>query len=200
MNTVGDNRIVYGGGAVEITAALVVAEAANEISSTEQYAMRAFATASDAIPLALADNSSFPHRDAIGTEEPAGDGQQPASGYVEAQNVFDPLISKRSQFLLATQLVKVVLKIDDIEEMNCLAQAADANSQGDLAEILLPCVQMFFPAWLGRNSMQGKMTRLLREIQSHMRLHISGDKSEVRLNYIPSLIPLLSQPLTDMER
>jgi T-complex protein 1 subunit epsilon len=30
------------------------------------------------------------------------------------QHVFDPLISKRSQFYLATQLVKVILKIDDV--------------------------------------------------------------------------------------
>lgn len=30
------------------------------------------------------------------------------------QYVFDPLISKRSQFYLATQLVKMVLKIDDV--------------------------------------------------------------------------------------
>jgi T-complex protein 1 subunit epsilon len=28
--------------------------------------------------------------------------------------VFEPLVSKRSQFLLATQLVKMVLKIDDV--------------------------------------------------------------------------------------
>lgn len=30
------------------------------------------------------------------------------------QYVFDPLISKRSQFYLATQMVKMVLKIDDV--------------------------------------------------------------------------------------
>jgi T-complex protein 1 subunit epsilon len=30
------------------------------------------------------------------------------------QYVFDPLISKRSQLYLATQLVKMVLKIDDV--------------------------------------------------------------------------------------
>jgi T-complex protein 1 subunit epsilon len=30
------------------------------------------------------------------------------------QHVFDPLISKRQQFLLATQLVKMILKIDDV--------------------------------------------------------------------------------------
>ncbi len=33
---------------------------------------------------------------------------------MRAQYVFDPLISKRQQFLLATQLVKMILKIDDV--------------------------------------------------------------------------------------
>ena len=30
------------------------------------------------------------------------------------QHVFDPLISKRSQYLLATQLVKMILKVHDL--------------------------------------------------------------------------------------
>ena len=30
------------------------------------------------------------------------------------QFVFDPLISKRQQYLLATQLVRAILKIDDV--------------------------------------------------------------------------------------
>ena len=33
---------------------------------------------------------------------------------MRAQHVADPLISKRQQFLLATQLVKMILKIDDV--------------------------------------------------------------------------------------
>lgn len=33
---------------------------------------------------------------------------------MKAQFVIDPLISKRQQFLLATQLVKMILKIDDV--------------------------------------------------------------------------------------
>jgi len=32
------------------------------------------------------------------------------------QFVYDPLISKRQQYLLATQLVKMILKIDDGNE------------------------------------------------------------------------------------
>src|SRR3954463_12608158 len=39
-NLVRDNRIVYGGGAAEISASLAVSKAADEISTIEQYAMR----------------------------------------------------------------------------------------------------------------------------------------------------------------
>ena len=34
--------------------------------------------------------------------------------------VFDPLVSKRQQFLLATQLVRAILKIDDVIEQHAL--------------------------------------------------------------------------------
>lgn len=54
-----DNRVVYGGGAAEIACSIAVSKAADEIPSIEQYAMRAFATALDAIPLALAENSGL---------------------------------------------------------------------------------------------------------------------------------------------
>ena len=33
---------------------------------------------------------------------------------MKIQNVYDPLASKRQQYFLATQLVKMILKIDDI--------------------------------------------------------------------------------------
>jgi T-complex protein 1 subunit epsilon len=33
---------------------------------------------------------------------------------MKEQFVYDPLISKRQQYLLATQLVRAVLKIDDV--------------------------------------------------------------------------------------
>lgn len=58
-NLIRDSRIVYGGGAAEITCSLAVSRAAETISSIEQYAMRAFANALDAVPLALAENSGL---------------------------------------------------------------------------------------------------------------------------------------------
>jgi T-complex protein 1 subunit epsilon len=75
-----DNRIVYGGGAPEISCAIAVAKEADSVSSfysdiirpqliilffpvqiktLEQYPFRAFADALESIPLALAENSGL---------------------------------------------------------------------------------------------------------------------------------------------
>lgn len=58
-NLIKDNRVVYGGGAADISSSLAVQKAADEIPSIEQYAMRAFANALDSVPLALAENSGL---------------------------------------------------------------------------------------------------------------------------------------------
>ncbi|KIV83963.1 hypothetical protein PV11_05943 [Exophiala sideris] len=44
-----------------------------------------------------------------------------------------------------------------------------------------------FAGWLGQNSKQGKNTRLIKEIQGHMRLRSSADRHEVRQQYLPAL-------------
>lgn len=64
-NLVRDNRVVYGGGASEISCSLAVAEQANKVPTIEQYALRAFAGALDSIPMALAENSGFPGIDVV---------------------------------------------------------------------------------------------------------------------------------------
>ncbi|KIM26265.1 hypothetical protein M408DRAFT_16955 [Serendipita vermifera MAFF 305830] len=123
-NLVVDNRVVYGGGAAEISCSLAVAKAADEIPSIEQYAMRAFSAALDAVPLALAENSGLPPIETLASIK----SQQISEGKsrlgvdcvgrghndMKEQFVYDPLISKRQQYLLATQLVRAVLKIDDV--------------------------------------------------------------------------------------
>merc|ERR1711920_828881 len=58
-NLVRDNRVVYGGGAAEISCALAVSKEADNIKTIEQYAFRAFADALEQIPLALAENSGL---------------------------------------------------------------------------------------------------------------------------------------------
>ncbi|KAF8341289.1 replication factor RFC1 C terminal domain-containing protein [Cantharellus anzutake] len=52
-----------------------------------------------------------------------------------------------------------------------------------------------FPSWLGQNSKQGKLQRQLNDVQTRMRLKVSGDRHEIRQSYIPSLYPHIVQPL-----
>jgi len=86
--------------------------------------MRAFSLALDAIPLALAENSGLSPIDTL-TEVRSRQILEKNSRLgidcngrgeldMKKQFVYDPLISKRQQYLLATQLVRAVLKIDDV--------------------------------------------------------------------------------------
>merc|ERR1711936_689690 len=59
-NLVRDNRVVYGGGAAEISCSLAVSKAADKIKTIEQYAFRSFADALEQVPLALAENCGLP--------------------------------------------------------------------------------------------------------------------------------------------
>lgn len=52
-------------------------------------------------------------------------------------------------------------------------------------------------SWLGKNSTQNKLQRMLGEIQIRMRLRVSGDRREIRQSYIPALYPRLVNPLQD---
>ena len=54
-----DNRIVYGGGACELSCSVAINHEADKISTLEQYAFRAFADALESVPLALAENSGL---------------------------------------------------------------------------------------------------------------------------------------------
>merc|ERR1712126_748907 len=123
-NLVRDSRIVYGGGAAEISCSLAVSKAADKIKTIEQYAFRAFADALESVPLALAENSGL---DPIKTltqikarhvsENNAALGvncMELGSCDMKEQSVIETLHSKKSQIQLATQLVKMILKIDDI--------------------------------------------------------------------------------------
>ncbi|KAI9295961.1 hypothetical protein K502DRAFT_364585 [Neoconidiobolus thromboides FSU 785] len=123
-NLVKDNRVVYGGGAAEIACSLKVSKEADQIPTVEQYAMRAFASALDQVPITLAENSGLSPIETLAEIKSQQvklnnpflgvDCLNKGSIDMKEQFVFDPLISKRQQFLLATQLVKMILKIDDV--------------------------------------------------------------------------------------
>jgi len=123
-NLVRDNRVVYGGGAAEISCAIAVSKKADDIKTIEQYAFRAFADALESVPLALAENCGLNPIDTLTSIKSRQVAENnPALGVncmelgsndMKDQSVIETLHSKKSQIQLATQLVKMILKIDDI--------------------------------------------------------------------------------------
>ena len=90
----------------------------------EQYAVRAFADALEQIPTALAENTGLNPIQAvsdskaqqISTNNPylGIDCMSAGTNDMRIQNVFESYSSKKQQFELATQVVKMILKIDDV--------------------------------------------------------------------------------------
>ncbi|KAK5099976.1 DNA replication factor C complex subunit Rfc1 [Lithohypha guttulata] len=100
-----------------------------------------------------------------------------------------------------------------LKELELAANAAESISDGDLIDrmihgsqqqwSLMPTHAVFsfvrpasyiygnfgqqvgFTSWLGNNSKQGKLSRYVKEIQSHMRLRTSADRHEIRQQYLP---------------
>ncbi|KAL6063864.1 hypothetical protein STEG23_024481 [Scotinomys teguina] len=125
-NLIRDNRVVYGGGAAEISCALAVSKEADKCPTLEQYAMRAFADALEVIPMALSENSGMnPIQTMTEVRAKQVKESNPALGIdclhkgtndMQNQHVIETLIGKKQQISLATQMVRMILKIDDIRK------------------------------------------------------------------------------------
>lgn len=123
-NLIRNNSIVYGGGSAEISCSVAVEAAADRYPGVEQYAIRAFADALDSIPMALAENSGLQPIETLSVVKSQQvkennpwcgiDCNDVGTNDMREQNVFETLIGKQQQILLATQVVKMILKIDDV--------------------------------------------------------------------------------------
>ncbi|TDH72197.1 hypothetical protein CCR75_001021 [Bremia lactucae] len=123
-NLIKNNRIVYGGGAAEIACGIAVREYADKIAGIEQYAIRGFADALEDVPMALAENSGLSPIDSLSAVRAQQIAEQnPRLGIdcnssgtndMKDQQVFETLIGKQQQLQLATQVVRMILKIDDV--------------------------------------------------------------------------------------
>jgi len=123
-NMIKDNNVVGGGGATELACAIEVAKEADKIDGIEQYAVRAFADALEEIPLTLAENSGFNPIDYLSNiKKMQVEDQNPFIGVdcmslgtnnMYEQGIFESVNSKKQQLQLATQVVKMILKIDDV--------------------------------------------------------------------------------------
>lgn len=122
-NLVKDNRIVYGGGAAELSSAIRCHEEADKLPGVEQYAIRAFGDALEALPIALAENSGLSPISTIADIKSRQiadknprlgvDCLQRGTCDMKEQHVIETLIGKKQQIMLAAQLVRMILKIDD---------------------------------------------------------------------------------------
>ncbi|CAN3476415.1 T-complex protein 1 subunit epsilon [Diutina catenulata] len=123
-NLIRDGRVVYGGGAAEITCSLAVASAADKQVGIDQYAFRAFASALDTIPMTLAQNSGLDPIETLASLKAKQVHEKSSQLGVDCLGkgtndmkqlfVIDPLIGKKQQLLLATQLTRMILKINDV--------------------------------------------------------------------------------------
>jgi T-complex protein 1 subunit epsilon len=136
-NLITDNRVVYGGGSAEISCSLEVSKYADTVTGVDQYAIRAFAAALDDIPLALAENAGLsPIEEVAAVKSRQVKENNPLIGLglmsldeVELKTsvedgyhstdmreigVFETLIGKQQQLQLAAQVVKMILKVDDV--------------------------------------------------------------------------------------
>lgn len=123
-NLIRDSRIVYGGGAPELAMSLAVEESAHAVSDMEQYAVRAYADALEAVPMALAENSGLQPIVTVANLRAAQKAEKnPFLGVdcmgrgtndMKEQKVFDTFAGKKQQVLLATQACRMILKVDDV--------------------------------------------------------------------------------------
>ncbi|CAA2971573.1 T-complex 1 subunit epsilon [Olea europaea subsp. europaea] len=115
-NLISNNSIVYGGGSAEISCSMAVEAADDKHPGVEQYAIRAFADALDAIQMALAENSGLQPIETLSAVKSQQikenshcfgiDCNDIGTNDMREQDVFETLIGKQQQILLATQDVK----------------------------------------------------------------------------------------------
>jgi T-complex protein 1 subunit epsilon len=133
-NMLRDPKIVYGGGSTEVSCSLYVADKADNTASIDQYAIRAFAEALEVIPISLAENSGYNGIEYLANlKAQQKKDNNPCYGVdcskvgtmdMKSQGVYEGLKAKRQQIQLATQVCKMILKIDDVIKPHDLDEPA----------------------------------------------------------------------------
>jgi thermosome len=119
-----NNKIVAGGGAVEVEVAKELRNYAKNVGGREQLAIEMFADAIEVIPKTLAENAGFEPIDIIvelraAHEKPEGQykGVNVFTGKVEnmrEKGVVEPVVVKEQAVKSATESASMILRIDDV--------------------------------------------------------------------------------------
>jgi len=119
-----NNKIVAGGGAVEVEVAKELRSFATKVGGREQLAVEAFANAVEVIPKTLAENAGIEAIDIIvdlraAHEKPDGKnyGVNVFTGKVDntlAKGVIEPLVVKEQAIKSVAESASMILRIDDV--------------------------------------------------------------------------------------
>ncbi|HIH70263.1 thermosome subunit alpha [Methermicoccus shengliensis] len=118
-----DQTVVAGGAAPEMEMALRLRQYANTLKGREQLAVQAYAEALEAIPKALAENSGLDVIDTLVALRSAHEGGRTTAGIdvfsgdiidMWEANVIEPLRVKRQMISTATEIVCMILRLDEI--------------------------------------------------------------------------------------
>jgi chaperonin GroEL (HSP60 family) len=123
-DVVENNKIVAGGGAVEIEVAKELHKYATKVGGREQLAIEAFADAMEIIPKALTENAGFDPIDVLAELRSAHDkengkymGINVFTGKVENSidnGVIEPIVVKIQAIKSAAESASMILRIDDV--------------------------------------------------------------------------------------
>jgi chaperonin GroEL (HSP60 family) len=119
-----NNRIVPGGGAVEIEIAKELRKYATKVGGREQLAVEAFADAVEVIPRTLAENAGLEPIDILvelrskhDTAEGKNLGINVFTGKLQnsiAEGVIEPIVVKEQAIKSAAESAAMILRIDDV--------------------------------------------------------------------------------------
>ncbi|EFX80623.1 hypothetical protein DAPPUDRAFT_318220 [Daphnia pulex] len=104
------------------------------------------------------------------------------------------LLGRTAHCMSQTDLIEKVIRSQNAWSLLPVEAVFASVVPGQLMEGFISS-QIVFPSWLGKNSRTNKMDRLLQELQTHMRLKISGSKRAVNLDYLPYVLNSIVGPL-----
>jgi thermosome len=123
-DVVENNKIVAGGGAVEVEVAKELRKYANKVGGREQLAIEAFASAMEVIPRSLAENAGLDPIDILVSLRQAHDkedgknmGINVFTGKIQDSidnGIIEPIVVKEQAIKSAAESASMILRIDDV--------------------------------------------------------------------------------------
>lgn len=139
-----ENKIVPGGGAVEIELAKRIREYAETIGGREQLAIEAFANAMEIVPMTLAENGGLDAIDIVvelRAKHEEQDGKAYGVNVLEGKvsdmfqlGVVEPLKVKKQAIKSASEAAQMILRIDDIIAASKMEKEKEGEEGGEEEE------------------------------------------------------------------